>query len=429
METWAREPSEAEDSVNVLLAGPPGRVTEWYQLLMADRRFRVGSFANDPDDLQRKLANQPEVVVVDATIFAGPAPLIELLTSVPGAAYVVLPGNVPDDIKGQVQAVPSVKGAFRGDVNLAELAGRMYDTVMSLRTRAPALGAPWLGDRRRGGVAGLRIITVWNEAGGMGKTTIATNLAYEAARRRLRTLLVGLGAPDDLPLILGLNPEPNIAGWQANPTPEGLKAIIQPLGDLDVIAGFRTVIDESRALGIPAEKPESIPSLAMTAAYNGYAVIVLDAPPSSIAPAAIMAANTLILVARPTASGAQRTVEAYRTVVQRLAGEHRIAAANIFVALNMTASGDYAPDEWHQMIAGALRKAGMGAPPVAVSIPEDTAVRVAQNEAKLAMLASDSLARGIHTLADALFGTRDDGRSNEKGRAFTFAGIKVKFKR
>ena len=67
------------------------------------------------------------------------------------------------------------------------------------------------------------------------------------------------------------------------------------------------MIDESRALGIPAEKPESIPSLAMTAAYNGYAVIVLDAPPSSIAPAAIMAANTLILVARPTASGAQRT--------------------------------------------------------------------------------------------------------------------------
>jgi cellulose biosynthesis protein BcsQ len=167
----------------------------------------------------------------------------------------------------------------------------------------------------------------------------------------------------------------------------------------------------------------------MTAAYNGYAVIVLDAPPSSIAPAAIMAANTLILVARPTASGAQRTVEAYRTVVQRLAGEHRIAAANIFVALNMTANGDYAPDEWHQMIAGALRKAGMGAPPVAVSIPEDTAVRVAQNEAKLAMLASDSLARGIHTLADALFGTRDDGRSIEKGHAFTFAGIKVKFKR
>src|SRR5512136_839744 len=98
METWTRELSESDDSVNVLLAGPPGRITEWYQLLMSDRRFRVGSFANDPDDLQRKLANQPEAVVVDATIFAGPAPLIELLTSVPGAAYVVLPANVPDDI-------------------------------------------------------------------------------------------------------------------------------------------------------------------------------------------------------------------------------------------------------------------------------------------------------------------------------------------
>jgi arsenite-transporting ATPase len=429
VETWVSETHDQDDAASVLLAGPPGRVTEWYQALMADSRFRVGTFASDPEDLQRKIANQPEVVILDAGIFAGPQPLIELLTSLPAAAYVLLPSSVPEDVRGQIQAVPSVKGAYLGDFNLAEVAGRIYDTAMSLRAGSPSFGAPWLGDHRRDSVAGLRIVTVWNEAGGMGKTTVATNLAYEAARRRYRTLLIGLGAPDDLPLVLGLEPEPNLAGWQANPTPEGLKSLVQPLSDLDVIAGFRTVIDESRALGVPAEKPESIPSLAMTAAYNGYAVIVLDTPPSSIAPAAIMAANTLILVSRPTASGAQRTVEAYRTVVQRLAGEHRIAPANIYVVLNMMNSGDFAADEWHKMVAGALRRAGLGAPPIAVAISDDPAVRGAQNDAKMAMLVSDNLARGIHSLADALFGTRSNGKPAEDASGFTIGGIRFRIRK
>ncbi len=428
MTQWMQDMENAGDSVNVLLAGPPGRVTSWYQAIMADKRFRVGSFANDPEDLQRKLANRPEVVLVDAKIFAGPPPLIELLTGVPGAAYVVLPGDVPDDVVGQIQAVPSVKGIFRGDVNLAELVGRMYDTAMSLRSRAPALEGAWRQGARPGGMSGLRIISVWNQAGGVGKTTVATNLAYEASQRGLRTLLIGLGAPDDMPLILGLDPEPNISGWRTNPTPEGLSTLVQQVGDLDVIAGFRSVIDEARAMGIKPEEACSIPSLAMTAAYNGYGVIVLDTPPSTTAPASIMAANTLILVSRPTASGAQRTVEAYRTVVRRLAGEHRISPANIFIVLNMAGSGDYSADEWHRMTASALKKAGLGAPPIAVVLPEDPAVKTAQNNGKMAMMASDSLARGINTMADALFGGGAEKKTKREGRGFKIGSLRLKVK-
>jgi arsenite-transporting ATPase len=429
MSQWMRDREQGGDSVSMLLAGPPGRVTTWYQVLMADQRFRVSSFANDQEDLQRKLANRPEVVLIDAIIFPGPPPMIDFLTSIPGAAYVLLPGDVPDETVGQIQAVPSVKGVFRGDVNLAELVGRMYDTAMTLRSRAPALEGPWRGDKRPGGIAGLRIVTVWNEAGGVGKTTVASNLAYEASRRGLQTLLVGLGAPDDLPMILGLEPEPNLSGWQANPVPEGLRTLIQKVGDLDVIAGFRNVIDEARAMGSQPEEPGSIPSLAMTAAYNGYAVIVLDAPHSTTAPAAIMSANTLILVSRPTLAGAQRTVEAYRTVVHRLAGEHRIVPANIFVVLNLVGNGDYAVDEWHRMTAIALKKIGLGAPPVAVALPEDPAVKTAQNNGKFAMLVSDGLARGIHTLADALFGSQAEGNRERKSRVLKIGGLRFRIRK
>jgi len=429
MSQWSREIDNTGESVSVLLAGSPGRVTAWYQSLMGDGRFRVGTFANDAEDLQRKLANQPEVLLLDATIFPGPPPLIELLTNVPGAAFVVLPGDVPEDIMGQIQAIPSVKGCYRGDVNIAEVAGRMYDTAMSLRTKAPSLDRAWRADGRRGGLTGLRIITVWNQAGGVGKTTVASNLAYESAKRGHQTLLIGLGAPDDLPLIMGLEPEPNIGSWNTNPTPEGLKAIIQELGDLDVVAGFRNVIDEARAMGIKPDEAGSIPNLAMTAAYNGYAAIIIDTPPSTTAPASIMAANTLLLVSRPTAAGAQRTMEAYKTVLQKLAGEHRIAPANIFVVLNIAGGGDYNPDEWHNMMAAALKKAGLGVPAISVVLPEDPAVKTAQNNGKVAMLASDKLARGINTLADMLFGTGAAAEKKKDGRGFKLGGVSFKVKK
>ena len=166
----------------MLLAGPPGTVTAWYQVFMSDGRFRVVSFANDPDDLQMKLANRPEVVLLDARIFPGPPPLFNLLTGVEGAVYVVLPADVKESLVGEIQAVASVKGAYRGDVNLSQLLGRMYETALTLRTRAPSLVEPFVKGRRPGTmVTGLRIIAVWNQAGGMGNFMSAVAYAMAMA--------------------------------------------------------------------------------------------------------------------------------------------------------------------------------------------------------------------------------------------------------
>jgi len=429
MSGWISTQPSAQDAVSVLLAGDPGVVTSWYNALVADGRFRVGSFANDPQDLQLKMANQPEVLVLQARIFPGPPPLVDFLSGAQAAVYVVLPGDVPEDVIGQIRALTPVKGAFRGDVHLPELAGRMYETAQALRQQAPALEGAWRPPRA-GGVSGLRIVTVWNTSGGTGKTTVATNLAYEAANRGLKTLLVSLGAPDDTPMILDLQPEPNLARWPNDPSPEGLKALIQRVGDLDVIVGFRNVLEESSAVALQPEQAGSIPSLVMTAAYQSYAVIVVDAPPSTTAPLAIMAANTLVLVARPTAADAQRTLEAVRTVLRHLAGRHRVAPANIFVVLNQGASGDYGPDEWHKLLAVGCKQAGLAAPPVAVAIPDDPAVRTAQNNGKIAMQVSDELARGIHVLADALFGGEvERPRAKAEGRSVRIGGLGIRFKK
>lgn len=385
--------------VTVLLAGPPQRVMGWYSALMNDARFRVLSFATDPNDLLAKLATRPEVVILDASMFPGPKPLIEALTKVSGVAYVLLPLQADAGVREQIGALPAVRGVFVGDLNLLELLPRIYADATARRTQAPDLS--WAV--REGGptLAGLRILTVWNQAGGTGKSTVAAALALEAARRGLPALLVGLGAPDPLPLHLGLAAEPNLTAWMTSPSREGLAGALQRVGDLSVLVGFPDVIAEARAMGMRPEDPGSIPQLAMTAAYAGYAVVIFDAPPEGLAPLAISASNSLLIVARPTVADAWCSVEAVRTVSERLAGQHRIPPEGILVALNRVRQGAMSSGEWH---AAASKALGRPFPPVVASIPDDPAVEEAQNHGKPPAHASDRFARAIHTLADALFG-------------------------
>jgi hypothetical protein len=45
------------------------------------------------------------------------------------------------------------------------------------------------------------------------------------------------------------------------------------------------------------------------------------------------------------------------------------------------------------------------------------------------MLVSDNLARGIHSLADALFGTRSNGKPAEDASGFTIGGIRFRIRK
>ncbi len=419
--------AQSADAVTVLLAGPIPRLQAWYTALAADARFRVAMQASDPQDLGSKLVTNPDVLVVDAGIYPGPQPLLADLTRYHGAAYVLLPLEASREAMDSVAQVPCVKGVYKGEINLVALTGEMYAAATAQRqTRLnQGMEALWNRPQTSGGGAplGLRVVAVWNQAGGVGKTTIATNLAYEAARRGLPTLLVGMGAPDDLPLILGLKPEPNLNHWRANPTAEGLKLALQKVDTLDVLAGFPDVLSEARAITTPLDAPESVPKLVLTAAYMGYAVIVLDAPPTALASAALAAANTLVLVARPSLEGVMRTVEAYRTVVERLAGEHHIPASGVYVALNRM-GGRMSVDEWHKAASGLL---GRPFPPVVAQIPDEPRVGEAQDGRKLPLNVSDAFARGLKPLADALFSVQGaQPQSNGKGKAFEIFGVRVR---
>jgi len=424
---WGPNIISQPDAITVLMAGPIPRLQAWYTSLAADTRFRVSMQATDSQDLANKLITNPDILLLDATIFPGPQPLLEVLTRYHGAAYVLLPLEANQEAMDSVARIPCVKGVYKGDLNLLAIAGEMYAAAQAQRQARLSSGMEAIWNRSQGVIGqgraplGLRVVAVWNQAGGVGKTTVASNLAYEASRRGLPTLLVGLGAPDDLPLILGLKPEPNLNHWRANPSAEGLKLAIQKVDTLDVLAGFPDVLSEARAINTPLDAPESIPKLVLTAAYMGYAVIVLDAPPTATASAALAAANTLVLVARPSLEGVMRSVEAYRMVVERLAGEHHIPATGVYVVLNRM-SGRMGIDDWHKAASALL---GSTFPPIVAQIPDDPQIGEAQDARRIPLNLSDTFARSLKPLADALFSTQG-ATQNDGKKSIEIFGIKVR---
>jgi cellulose biosynthesis protein BcsQ len=290
----------------------------------------------------------------------------------------------------------------------------------------------WAGGRNTSGtIGGLRITTVWSRSGGSGKTTVSSALAQAVARKQLKSLLIGLGSPDVTPLMLGLQPEPNISGWISNPSDDGLRASLQTLGDLHVIAGFPDLLSESYG-DRPAEEKGSIGELVVSATYGGYASIILDTPSGGVVtPRAISAANTWLMVARPTIADAWSCVDAFRMVTQRAAGQHRIVPGNIFVVLNQRASGMMTADEWHRAADAACRKMGLsvGFPPVVSTIPYVPEVGLAQDNGRSALDSADEFARPINKLADMLFGGNASvSSSRDAGRVIQLGPIKIRTK-
>jgi hypothetical protein len=124
-----------------------------------------------------------------------------------------------------------------------------------------------------------------------------------------------------------------------------------------------------------------------------------------------------------------RTVHAYRTVVERLAGEHRIPANGVYVALNRISPSRMTADEWHKAASGLL---GQPFPPIAAQIPDDTQVGELQDRRRLPLMASETFTRGLQPLANALFTTNglsaseNVNRPKSKGREINLLGMKVK---
>lgn len=435
MSAWGNKGSGAQpnaDIIPLLIAAQPQSIVAWSEAFQTDTRFLVSTLATDPTDLAAKLSyNHPEAILLDASIFPDAQGLKSFLTKLQLPIYIVLPQEdaTMKALARELQMIPPVKSIFLGGIDCKEVCGRMVADITILRTQAPMVKAPITSGAGQYIGGGYRAICVWNRCGGSGKSTLAVALGIELSQRGIRTLLIGLGVPDPIPLMLKLKSEPNLSHWLSHPTMEGLMASIQKFGRLEVLAGMQDTLREGQ-LGAPPQEAHSINQLVHTAAqYGGYGCVILDTPPSSVvAPNAISSANTLLLVARPTYMEAMVSAEAFRIVTRKVGYEHQIAPGNIFTILNMAHSSLLSPGDFQEAANTLCRNAGLSTfPPLAAVIPNIPEVPVTQNEGRSPLTASENFSRPIHRLSDMLFGTKSGlGRAEDAGKGIRIGPIRIR---
>jgi len=419
--TWN---TQTNNTVSVLLAGPKDRSDVWQTALSKDPRFRVSAIANASDDLMVKLASGPDVLLVDARVFPNPQDFTSAMRSINEDTYVVLPQLTPNEeqaIRADLIGLPHLKGLYAVDINLQTLVEKIYTEARAVKMSSGASAwGPSGGNGNRPVTA--RIITVWNIAGGVGKTTIASSLAYLASQRGYPTLLIGMGSPpDDLPMMLRLSPEPNLAHWPQNPTIEGLRLITQKVASMNVLGGFTDDMAAGQMASANRDNPGSFQSLINTA-IREYAVVVIDTPPSSQAALALSVSNHLVLVGVPSMAAAMRTAEAYRLVFERMVGMHSLSETTSYLALNR-AGRRVEPRDWHRYAAEAVSG---GFLPLIATIPENDAVGMAQDERVIPIERSEAFRGALMPLADALFSENYSG-SLKSGRTKNILGVKVRY--
>ncbi len=387
--------------VRLLIVAQPGRSQAYYAAFVADARYAVQAVATSAADAKAKLALNPEAVVAEVVVFDGPAEFADIFAAYRGACFALVPAGLNQVDADAVRGVRSVQALVEGEPNFAILAGEIYAAVTA---RRPAVGTSadgFLAARNPGAtMIGWRAIAVWSPQGGVGKSTLALALALEAVARRLPTLLVALAAPDMTPLILeGILPEPNILTWRAAPTVDGLRSAVQVhrKTGLHILVGFRDPV----ALGAYEAQggPTGLANLAYTAAQAGYGILILDISAPEIAPPALSAANTLVLVARPDTPGVHSALQAIHLVKDVMAGQHAIPPEAIYLVVNRARDTTLRPEEVVNWGKGERRDF----PALAAYVADDAGIELAVNRREPAYYSSDTLRSAAHTLGNLLF--------------------------
>jgi MinD-like ATPase involved in chromosome partitioning or flagellar assembly len=310
--------------VTVLLAGPAEQVRDWYQAVMGDGRFDVGSLVDGVEVLRERLAARPpEVLVVDATLFQSPDELREAVGSLPATAvYVVLPGDVDREKEARVAELPAVKGVAKGDARLSDALDRIHGDGLAARAEPggarhramPQLFSEDCPPSSRRDVQGEgRVIALWSgTAGGTGCTTLALALAGWAVEQGAGAMLLALAEPA-VSAIVRCGRVPNAVAFVET---GDLGAAVQTLTwgggkDLPVVLGPARPVQGAVEAGRVAALVE--------AARANYPLVVVDVP--TLAPGGsnwvtepLARATDVVLVAAPTVVGVAAVLEALATL-------------------------------------------------------------------------------------------------------------------
>ena len=173
---------------------------------------------------------------------------------------------------------------------------------------------------------GAKLVGVTSMESGVGKTTIATNLALSLAQRGIRTLLIDCDMRrGEVHTVFGLHQAPGLSEFLNSSdavTAERLNALVQPVGDsgLQCVTSGTYISYSAELLSLPTTRT-------LTRTLSGhYDVVVCDLPPIGMAvdPVALHDVITrYVLVARAGATNIAdltKKVNEYPTVKRKALG-------------------------------------------------------------------------------------------------------------
>lgn len=173
-----------------------------------------------------------------------------------------------------------------------------------------------------------KIISIFNHAGGTGKTTLTQNLGYQLAVRGNRTLLIDFDPQGSLSNFCGLDPM-QIKHTLRESLLSGVAPLIEQLEDFDLIPTNLMFAEVEQELVIQMNREERLREV-LVPLKRRYEFILIDCPPSlGLLSINALAASTHLIIPIQTQFKATIAINGllrtYKLVRERLNKNLRIA--------------------------------------------------------------------------------------------------------
>jgi MinD-like ATPase involved in chromosome partitioning or flagellar assembly len=280
----------------------------------------------------------PQLLVINSSISPDLRALMDLLaklTAWKGVAIVTLiPSNAA--AKDILTKITTCRGVFLQPIadwkQIADAGANAVTSELAKKAaQAPLQAAE--GWRKENAIAGTRVVSFLSGMGGVGRSTIAENVAYRLSKSGIKTLLMSFDLPAPAVIRFGIKYEPDASYFFSRPN-DGFEGSLQHKGDLDILVAPEKSADYDRAMGNPTES--SIFALVQSTWMRNYAAVILDLPhgESGWTLQPYFASNTVMIVTRPTWTDLMATKHLLN-LLDRLKGEdNRVPKSSISLVIN-----------------------------------------------------------------------------------------------
>ena len=316
-------------------------------------QLELAGLSTDGEDAAAHVAaSQPDVVIVGAELFPEGSgnSLLAFLTDLhaQGQRAIVLIEVWNENLGDDLERLPAVEAVHDRPIDAAAVVGRAWAvgcTARAARQRArqqETAAAEQLAERLVVPPAGRSIVCLTARKGGVGKDTLASNLAWAVAERNVPVLLIGSDPKDDLAAYCGVDATPGLAAFLRQPNREGFQAGLQRFRNFHLMVGLA---DDHLAAQWNArferEEPNLIRELLVTARDFPYGAVVVTLPTEyghwRFQPLA--RADRILYVVTPAQADVVNAIRDI-TMVRRDVGPEFMPEDRLFLLVNRVRPGD-----------------------------------------------------------------------------------------